>query len=129
MVKGRGDEEPVNGDRLRAFGAALRAARERHQPRITQEALAETMKVSQALVSGWEAGQKEPGRDAVFAVEKALDLAPGILSRKLGYLPVEWDSKRKKMTFEEFIEIDVDKLTEAERNVLIDLYRQFTGKK
>lgn len=43
--------------------------------------------VSQGTISGWRKGNAHPQPDSVFAVERALGLAPGQLSRHLGYVP------------------------------------------
>src|SRR5688500_13111052 len=45
--------------------------------------------VSESAVSQWITGTNEPTRRKVFAIEKALGVQPGTLSRHLGYLPVD----------------------------------------
>lgn len=41
----------------------------------------------QTVVADWLAGRYQPSMEATFAAERVLDLAPGALSRHLGYLP------------------------------------------
>lgn len=67
------------------FGAALRSARATAQ--LTQAALAERLGVRQTTLSAWENAAAVPEPAMVFAVEAGLGLAPGTLSRVLGYLP------------------------------------------
>jgi hypothetical protein len=43
----------------------------------------------QTTVSNWLGGKTEPLRSQVFAIEAMLNLAPGSISRHLGYLPVD----------------------------------------
>ncbi len=47
--------------------------------------------VSQGTISGWLRGGATPQPDSVFAIERALGLRPGDLSRHLGYVPVGSD--------------------------------------
>jgi len=56
---------------------------------MTQEDLAGILGTTQSSVSGWINGRYEPAAATVFTVEHALGLEPGLLSRPLGYLPVE----------------------------------------
>ena len=77
----------MNDSEMRAqFGKALRY--HRSERRIAQGALAEAVGVTQASYSQWEAGNTEPDRTALLAVEVALGLTPGELSRYLGWIPV-----------------------------------------
>lgn len=41
----------------------------------------------QSTVSAWINAKSEPAPDTVFAIEQALELSAGFLSRHLGYLP------------------------------------------
>jgi len=43
--------------------------------------------VSQSMISHWTNGRNVPNPDQVFALEDGLGLAPGQLSRHLGYVP------------------------------------------
>lgn len=45
--------------------------------------------VTESAVSLWMTAKSEPTRRKVFALEQALGVAPGTLSRHLGYLPVD----------------------------------------
>jgi hypothetical protein len=45
--------------------------------------------VHQTSMSQWCAGQTEPQRRMVFEMERQLHLVSGLLSRHLGYLPVD----------------------------------------
>jgi transcriptional regulator with XRE-family HTH domain len=56
---------------------------------MRQESLASVLGTTQSSVSGWINGKYEPAADTVFAIERALGVDPGHLSRPLGYLPVE----------------------------------------
>lgn len=55
----------------------------------------------------------------MFAIEQALDLPPGSLSRLLGYVPAD---TAPASTVEGAIEADAD-LTRAERRMLVSAYR------
>lgn len=55
----------------------------------TQEDLAGLVGATQSSVSAWVTGRYEPSAPMVFAIERALAVAPGHLSRALGYLPLE----------------------------------------
>lgn len=74
---------------------------------------------SQAIVSTWVLGDRLPEPAQVFAIEQALGLRPGFLSRHLGYLPVD---HRPAVTVEDAVETDVD-LTPSQRGPLLDHYR------
>jgi transcriptional regulator with XRE-family HTH domain len=73
--------------RLRRFGEALAEARQARG--VSQTGMGRLLgRTSQSTVSGWELGVAEPSPLVVFAIEKALKLDPGFLSRHLGYAPV-----------------------------------------
>ena len=76
-----------NADARLRFGRLLAAALK--VQRLKQEDLATRLGATQPSVSGWINGRYEPAAQTVFAIERALDLEPGYLSRPLGYLPVE----------------------------------------
>jgi len=70
-----------------AFGRMLAdALKERG---MKQEDLARSLGTTQSSVSGWINGKYEPAAATVFTIERSLGLDPGLLSRPLGYLPVE----------------------------------------
>jgi len=60
---------------------------------MKQEELAGLLGTTQSSVSGWVNGKYEPAAATVFAMERVLDLDPGSLSRPLGYLPVDPQSR------------------------------------
>lgn len=70
---------------LGAFGAALRAERKRTEE--SQADIAQALGVTGSAVGNWERGEDEPERTSVFALEEHFGLAPGTLSRHLGYDP------------------------------------------
>jgi transcriptional regulator with XRE-family HTH domain len=60
---------------------------------MRQDDLAGLLGTTQSSVSGWVNGKYEPSAATVFALERALDVDPGALSRPLGYLPVDSESQ------------------------------------
>jgi transcriptional regulator with XRE-family HTH domain len=72
----------------------------------------------QTTVSDWVLGRAEPPASVVFALEDTLGLAPGTLSRHLGYLPLA----TFRPTFEDAVRADPD-LSERERAFLLAGYR------
>ena len=87
--------------------------------RLTQEDLAARLGTTQSSVSGWINGRYEPSAETVFAVERALELEPGHLSRPLGYLPV--DAASRPVSVEHAIA--QSDLGDDERAALIGMYR------
>lgn len=49
----------------------------------------------QNTVAGWESGRYALKPPKVFAIERALELPPGTISRLAGYLPVDTSEARK----------------------------------
>lgn len=89
---------------------------------VTQSELAAKINVSaQSSVSAWKLGQAEPERETVFAIERALGVRPGHLSRHLGYLPVT-ASKVKISTTEEAILAD-PALDDNAKQIVLSTYR------
>lgn len=79
--------KPVDKDvGLVAFGEMLTEVMKARG--ISQAALGELVDRAQTTVSEWVRGQAEPLPSTVFCLEKILDLAPGQLSRYLGYVPI-----------------------------------------
>jgi transcriptional regulator with XRE-family HTH domain len=76
--------------------------------------------VTPQAVSLWLLAQSEPSRRKVFALEKALDVAPGTLARHLGYLPPE---ARPRRTVLEALESDA-RLDEKAVRMLAAAYRE-----
>lgn len=75
----------VTDERATAFGQALGDAMAVRK--VKQRELAEALGVKQPTVSAWITGDAEPAPEVVFRAEEHLRLAPGTLSRHLGYLP------------------------------------------
>lgn len=74
----------------------------------------------QATVSGWLAGINRPDPDQVFAIERALAMRPGSLSRMLGYVPAgttEPSGSRQALA-------DDPLLSEVGRRTLLAAYEQ-----
>ncbi len=108
---------PSAQDRHHAFADALRETLRLRGMR--QEDLAQTIGLKQATISGWITGASVPASDVVFAVERALDLRPGALSRHLGYLPV--DAVKNVATVRSAI-IDDEGLTADQKAMLLAAY-------
>lgn len=106
------------------FGAAVKATRV--EKKVSQVELASRIGSTQSLVSAYEAGEHEPPRETVFAIEVALDVPAGSLSRFLGYLPVNYEG-RAPLSFRDFLMRDEATLSPEQRRVFLDLYRQFTA--
>lgn len=82
---------------MTSFGDALRAARVGRK--LSQQHLAGEVGKSQSAVSQWEDNLATPEPETVFGIERCLGMAPGALSRTLGYLPldaVELDTETAK---------------------------------
>lgn len=78
-------------EQRQAFAAAL-ARQLEGRPRSTfaaEVAAASGESVSENAISLWLQGKSEPTRSKVFAIERVLRLAPGALSRLLGYVPAK----------------------------------------
>jgi transcriptional regulator with XRE-family HTH domain len=73
--------------RMRAFGDALAQAIAAHG--YSQETFAKKVGIAQGTVSGWITAVNEPRYETVFAIEQAIPVKPGMLSRHLGYLPID----------------------------------------
>lgn len=69
-----------------AFGAGLADALAGRN--LTQADLAELLSTTQSTISAWINGRSEPEPVTVFAVEEAIGVSAGFLSRLLGYLPL-----------------------------------------
>lgn len=55
----------------------------------SQVAVAAALGVSPQLVSDWKRGRRRPPPGQVFALERVLATEPGMLSRHLGFVPVD----------------------------------------
>lgn len=100
--------------RLAAFGDALDQALRAAD--ITPAVVGAHVGVTDDAIRKWAKGQVEPPPWRVFAVERLLELAPGELSRHLGFVPVGVASV--------FAAIDADEaLSERDRKVVRAAYR------
>lgn len=108
--------------RLKDFGEEL--ARAMTVRGMTHRQLGDELGgVTPSAISAWKSGAAEPSSRTVFAIERALQLPPGHLSRHLGYLPV--DGKRSAdSSVEESVLID-PLLDDVQKRGLLALYRVF----
>lgn len=101
-------------ERPRAFGRALDEAM--RMASFTAPTVARHVGLTDDAVRKWIAGKSEPAPHLVFAVEQLLDVAPGDLSRHLGYVPVG--------TISVTAAIDADEsLTDQARDIVRAAYR------
>lgn len=111
----------LQSKRLREFGETLTQAM--NVRGMTHRRLGEELGVTQSAISAWKSGAAEPSSRTVFAIERALELPPGHLSRTLGYLPVE-GRRIVNASFEEVVVAD-PLLSEDQKRGFIALYRSF----
>lgn len=105
----------------KAFGAALADALAIRG--VYQADLADTLGTTQGTISGWVTGKSEPETpEKAFAVERALDLQPGTLSRHLGYVPPDLDAV---MTVEAAVLHD-SLLDDQNKRGILALYKELT---
>lgn len=101
------------------FGKSMAAARKALS--LSQSELGRRIGgVVQATISSWETGTTEPLPDQVFTIEAVLDLEGGLLSRYLGYVPVDEVTMQRSVT--ECIERDPN-LEPWAKEVLLGTYR------
>lgn len=94
--------------------------------RVTQKHLADELGTTQPAVSAWTRADAEPAPSTVFALERALELPPGHLSRLLGYLPLD-AVEGSAATFEAVVSGDPI-LDETQKRGLLALYREFASR-
>lgn len=111
-------------DAKTAFASALVDAM--NVRRTTQRALADELGTTQPAVSAWTRADAEPAPETVFALERALDLPPGHLSRLLGYLPLDAGTASES-SFEATVVGD-PLLDETGKRVLFALYRELVSR-
>lgn len=99
-----------------AFVAALNDAI--HAAQITHKRLADATDWTTDYIRKITRGERIPKPQGVFALEEALKLRPGELSRHLGFVPVDAAG-----SVVEAIEADPDLSSEARRHLLA-LYRE-----
>lgn len=80
----------VSSSQRQAFGRALDQALGSRTRAWLGAALSPERPISPSAVGQWISGETVPADpERVFAIERLLELAPGVLSRHLGYLPVD----------------------------------------
>lgn len=100
------------------FAAALRQALGTHA--MSHAELARRINRSPSAISNYTIGRDAPGPETVFAIEQALGLAGGYLSRLLGFCPCE--SGHDPPGFEEAVLAD-PALPVEHKKTLIGLYK------
>ena len=101
------------------FGIGLRESLLRAG--LTQAELAGAVGVSRATISEWMRGSSEPRPAVVFALEAALGVTPGHLSRRLGFLPA--DGHDRAVTDPVRIIDRLPDLSPESKAALVDVYR------
>lgn len=76
---------PATDNMRRAFGAALDAAM--HNAQLAPRDIAQKINLTDDAIRKWISGKGEPKPLTTFVVEEILAVAPGELSRHLGYIP------------------------------------------
>lgn len=94
---------------------------------ISQQSLADRLGVTRASINDWRRGRAIPAPATIFAIEQALDIRPGELSRTLGYLPLDAEEKRAT-TVLEAIAVDPD-LNDEGRRLLRIVYEELTARR
>lgn len=92
----------------------------RQRAGLTQTALSAATGIPQSTISVFERGEAEPGPDAVFSMEDALNLKPGALSQLLGFVRTGMEVFT---SIEVVISVDPN-LDEPARQLLIQLYER-----
>lgn len=90
---------------------------------MTAKQLAEALDISAQTLTNRNTAAGGPLPSHVFAVEQALELEPGHLSRLLGYVPAEWDYPT---VVADAVAADPN-LSDAGRDAMLALYRSLTG--
>jgi len=91
----------------------------------SQQAIADLLQITRAAVNDWCRGRSTPAPDTVFALERALGVAPGELSRELGYLPVAFLERKDRPSTVETIMVD-PKLSDDGRQLLVMIYERLS---
>ena len=92
---------------------------------VTQGALADAVGVAQNTISQYTTGRFVPPPETVFAIEAALDVAPGALSQYLGYMPC--DIEAPPVTVRAVVS-GAPELEPWQRDALLAVYRTFVGR-
>jgi len=90
---------------------------------VSQQALADRIGVTRASVNDWCRGRAVPGPDTVFAIERALGIAAGRLSRILGYVPASAVRRGEVADVVDAIKGDPE-LDDGARRTLLLIYEQ-----
>lgn len=123
-AQGDGDRQGAEA-RRKHFGAAL--AKRRRELALSQTVLGKALGgVGQSAVSQWECGETQPRPEYVYALEKALGLGSGTLSRILGYVPPTRGSHGVPGDVRDAIRRD-PLLTQKEKRILQALYDSLTA--
>jgi hypothetical protein len=121
-------ERTSTDEQRRSFAEALAMYLQRAtmRPADLMRALqADGFPARQSSVSHWTTGQAEPVRHVVYAMERLLNLQPGLLSRHLGYLPT-FAVSIAPVDVETALLAD-DLLSPDQRQLLLATYRTLIG--
>jgi hypothetical protein len=121
-------ERTSTDEQRRSFAEALKMYLQRANMRpadLMRALQLEGFPARQASVSQWTTGQVEPVRHVVYAMERLLNLQPGLLSRHLGYLPT-FAVSISPVDVETALLAD-DRLTPDQRQLLLATYRTLIG--
>lgn len=86
---------------------------------VSRGEVAKSLGITEGAVSYWLAGQRVPGPDTVFALERLLGCAPGELSRHLGYVPADAHQRAPEVV----AAVQACGLSRESKERVIDLYR------
>lgn len=114
-------QEP-DDEQLRVFGEYVRAQRKLAQ--VSQRNLARSAGFSDSYLSQLERGMYMPSAPTVRALAKAIGVPPSVLFAQLGLLDDDDDAAGSGV--EDAILAD-PKLTPAQRESLLSVYRSFVG--
>jgi len=120
-VDHEGNQGVPTAEQKAEFRRVLRETRLRR--RLSQRALGRVASASPNAVSQWESGRSLPVPAKVPALERALELEPGALSRLLGYLPITSGDDKVSLDVIEAIRRD-ERLGQDGQELLITMYRQ-----
>lgn len=110
-----------DGGSTALFGRAL--GRRLARIGMSQSELARRLDIHATTVSNWVAGSRRPSPDTVYRIEQAVEMAQGMLSKHLGYVPApRADRKRPAPSVVDAVLSD-SSLSDAAKLRLIDHYR------
>lgn len=108
---------------LKGLGEFIRTQRELTHRSMRQ--VAGAAKISNAYLSQVERGIYKPSADVLRSIAEALDISKDTLYRQAGILDPE-DAPAHRRDVEEAIKLD-DRLTAAQKDALLGVYRGFVG--